>query len=339
MIAEPQIDVKEFLCRDFSGSLVKKANKLFKSNFQNAFRNNSVKLLLVFLLSFGLACSGLSQSLNAKNEEIVCTVYPLYVVSRELLKGTDHRVGLIVSEDYGCPHHYSLSPGNLRGLQNAKALVINGLGFEPFTGKLMQEFPHLKLIEANLNASCLPSLDSPQVPNPHVFSYPNGLKLIIENISNGLIELYKSEENVISKNRSRIETPLSEAEKAWEAAALEMASTPVFITHDSLSYAARALKLRIIGKLEFESENEGEPSAGEILKKIDEARKEGVRVILVDDQEKGKIAATVSRETGIPIVFWNVFAAKKPGASDDPAQIFIENIRVLRKTMGLPPKE
>ena len=63
---------------------------------------------------------------------IVATSYPVYMLTKELAKGTEHTVTLLVKDSVSCLHDYTLTTNDMKLLESADVLVMNGAGLEDF---------------------------------------------------------------------------------------------------------------------------------------------------------------------------------------------------------------
>ena len=78
--------------------------------------------LMVFLLT---------SAALAESATVVCSFYPLRVFAENVLKDVpDVELQTLAPAGTGCLHDFQLLPGDLRALQGARCLIINGAGME-----------------------------------------------------------------------------------------------------------------------------------------------------------------------------------------------------------------
>ncbi len=251
------------------------------------------------------------------------------------MSGTGVRVSLLLPSEIGCPHHYSLTPGDLNKLMSADLVVLNGLGFEPFLEKVILELGRNKILDLSKDSAFISNEENPSIPNPHIFSTPSGLISMANNLGHNLESRFPVNKAGIRYNLAKISKALISIAETWASESMELASTPVIITHESLAYSVRDLKLEVVGKLGFQEEEGREPSAGEMIAMTNLVREKRPRAILCDDQHPDISALTLSKETGVPIINWNTLVAGPLAAPENyAADKFRENIAVLKMTLA-----
>ena len=55
----------------------------------------------------------------------------------------------------GCLHDYQLTPQDLKTLENADILIINGAGMESFLDDIISQYPNLEIIDASSGLNLL----------------------------------------------------------------------------------------------------------------------------------------------------------------------------------------
>ncbi|HNV72126.1 MAG TPA: metal ABC transporter substrate-binding protein, partial [Candidatus Ozemobacteraceae bacterium] len=219
-----------------------------------------------------------------------------------LASGTTLRVDLLNPAELGCPHHHTLTPGDLLKVQGGGVIAAIGVGYEPYLERIRAAVPQVKIMEIASGAPLLPAVDVESEPfgNPHLFTCPSGLAHLTRALAKRMREYAVAEQSIISHNESEVVKQLGQMEVEWQGIADSIVSMPVIVTHDSLDYLCRDLGLGIVARLE-ESEGEGLSVARLLALKRDVSQK-GVRAILVDSQHETKAAATIARETGVPVL-------------------------------------
>ena len=105
-----------------------------------------LKYFVFILVSFQLYGSDISN-----NKKVVITsFYPIQIMALNLLKGIkDIDVISIAKEETGCLHNYQLTPNDLKKIDQASALLINGAGMEPFIEKIKNRYKNLPIIDSS----------------------------------------------------------------------------------------------------------------------------------------------------------------------------------------------
>ncbi|MFZ2958340.1 MAG: metal ABC transporter substrate-binding protein [Candidatus Ozemobacteraceae bacterium] len=249
---------------------------------------------------------------------ILCSVFPVFALAKEIASGASLPVELLLPADLGCPHQYSLTPGDFRRITQARVLILNGLRFEPFLERLTQDVPDLPRIVCASGVFTIPSVDEPDEVNAHVFTTPSGLRNMGANMASQLAILDPSQADLYKKNARRFEARLDEIEKQFTELAVKTASVPVLLTHDSLDYLAKDLHLRVLARLGGGGDGEsGEVSAKRMAEVSELIRREKPAAILVDGRETPPMAATLVRETGIRLIHLPLLTSGESSPSAD----------------------
>lgn len=118
-----------------------------------------MKKKLMLLLSSMLIisiCSVLITYMMNKTEEnsedytIVTSFYPMYVLAKNIIGDADG-INLVNLTDYqsGCLHDYQLTTADMKRLENADLLIMNGGGMESFIQDIVESYPELQVINAS----------------------------------------------------------------------------------------------------------------------------------------------------------------------------------------------
>ncbi len=106
-------------------------------------------------------------------QNVLCSTFPMVQLTRNVTQGREGvTVQLLLPAALGCPHHYSLTPQDMRKLASADVFVINGLGMEEFLGAPVEQANrNLIVVDSSAGisdvmnyAEDLPPPDSTQLP-------------------------------------------------------------------------------------------------------------------------------------------------------------------------------
>lgn len=258
-------------------------------------------LTLIFLLLFLSACG--NQTMKGEtgkttvpdNVVIVTTFYPIYIEAANVTKNIPGiKLINLAPPTAGCLHNYQLNPEDLKKLDEADILVINGAGMEDFMDKIISQLPKLKIIDASKDIHLIKNQDGTY--NPHVWvSITNAIKQV-ENIGEQLAILDPIRADRYAANTEAYTTKLANLRFRMHQAIDNVDRRDVIVFHDAFPYFAREFKLNIISVIE--SEPGAEPSAAELSETIRIAKETGTRVIFTEPQYQARSAETVARETG-----------------------------------------
>ncbi len=91
-----------------------------------------MKLIQWVLCALAMALL-LPEGAQARELRVTATTFPIQQLLRQVTQGRDGlRVALLIPAQAGCPHDYMMTPADMRTLEHADVLVLNGLGMEDF---------------------------------------------------------------------------------------------------------------------------------------------------------------------------------------------------------------
>ena len=120
--------------------------------------------LITLLISTSLLFVGCnkpsSNTANINNNDdslnIVTSFYPLYISTINITKDVPNvNVINMTKSQTGCLHDYQLTPQDLKTLEKADILVINGAGMESFLDSIISQYPNLQIIDATKGLNLL----------------------------------------------------------------------------------------------------------------------------------------------------------------------------------------
>ena len=291
-------------------------------------RSSLFALLLAFICAAALPFHATAAAVSGTR--VLCSVFPVYSIALELVRGTDIQVDLLLPADLGCPHNYALTPTDLKKMGDADALFCIGLGFEPFVDRIPQSASLTPYFMAK-DFSTLPSFGGSQ-ENAHIFTTPKGVSHLATSIAEALTKVFPANTTLVKANEQKFLALVAAYDRDWSAAAERFSGTPVLLAQDSLDYIAQDLHLKILGHIE--SGDTANLSAKEMLELAALIRNKHPVAILVDSQTSSPAAETLSQETNIPIVPLDTLAR---GPAFPPeghaAKVLADNLELL--TAGL----
>lgn len=262
----------------------------------------------------------------AETTTIAASFYPMYIFTLNVAKDIpDVRVIDMTKPTTGCLHDYTVTPEDMKNLEGAKYLVINGAGMESFMDKVVQQFPDLKVIES-IKGIPLIKGDGDEGDNPHVWvSISNAIQQV-RNIGEQLAALDPAHSEAYKKNVDQYVEKL-EAQKDKMHQALDGIKNRDIVTfHEAFPYFAQEFKLNIAGVIEREPGSE--PNPQELAETINEVKALNVKALFAEPQYSAKAADTIAKETGAK-VFTLDPAVTGPMEADAYITIMDSNLKTL----------
>lgn len=282
--------------------------------------------ILLLLLCFAPGALGRA---GAQPTRVLCSFYPMYVMTLNVVGDTpDVEVECMTEPFVGCLHDYQLTTANLKALTRANIFVANGGGMETFA-KAVEQSPHLKIIEASRGMKL--AFDN----NPHIWVSVGGAMGETKNIAQGLAAADPAHASDYERNAAAYVERLEKLRAKMHAALDEIKGRKIITFHEAFPYFASELHLDIVGVVEREPGSQ--PSAGELAKTIELARRSHVNALFAEPQYPSDIAEIIHRETGVPVSILDpaVTGPREPAqARDSYIETMERNLKVLVQALS-----
>ncbi len=301
--------------------------------------------LLTFLLLFIGPVPVQSAATKSKRDlRILASFLPVHIFVRNVVQGIPGvSVELMLPPGTGCPHDYTLTPGDLKKIASSSILVINGLGIEQFVGRaVLAANPDIKIIDASQGIRPLAAEESHKhngneyhhgQANAHVWMSPTLAVLQINNIAKSLAAIDPKNSELYRKNAAHYVTRLQKLVSEFKGKATMINKRKVVASHNVFDYLASDLGLTVVAYIE---ENSGQsPSAGRLNTLIHTIRKEKVAAILAEKQYPLRLAQVLSHETGVPVyVLDPLTTAQGAVGLDYYEKAMHANLAIIQKALG-----
>ena len=296
-------------------------------------------LLLLVLCSLFFAACGTQKKQEKDTLTVVTSFYPIYLLAREITEGAE-RITLenMAQPQTGCLHDYELTVSDMRLLEQADVLLINGGGMESFLSQAMEQYPQLRIVDTSAGISFLTEEEHETEEehahehehehgedNAHIWLSPKRAAQQAENIATALADLDESEAALFAKNaadfRKETDELLEEAERAGLPQGMSVA-----IFHEGFAYFAELFRMETV--LGIFTDEYQIPSALELAEATEEieahrirffltpagdsyaellAREAGERVIVLDaltDETEGNYTERMRRNLAAIVQYW-----------------------------------
>ncbi len=290
------------------------------------------KMMTVLFLSIfaGICPAAVTAAPYAKPFKIVASFYPVYIMTLNVIRGVPGAsVTCLATPMTGCLHDYSLTTGDMRALEDAQLVAVNGAGMEPFLEKIAQQFPHLTVTEL---ASGIPLIEDPDGggPNPHVWVNPRDAAVAVRNLAGALAKADPAHADLYRQNAADYISKLEKLAQEMHAALDRYRGTPVVMLHESFAYLARELGLRVVAVIQHDPGSE--PGAGDLIEAISQIKLTGARIIFSEPQYSDRAAQTIAREAGVSLYELDsaVTGPEEAGAYLDAMK---KNVEVLKTAL------
>jgi len=251
---------------------------------------------------------------------IVTSFYPMYIFTKNIAKDIDGiKVINMAEPKTGCLHDYQMTPADMKKVERADIMVINGAGLESFIEKIIKERPQLKIIEATEGVELLEDENFHESENgeedeheeeskhghhdhnvnAHVWVSISGAIAEVKNIAEQLAAIDPDNAEKYRSNTEEYVKKLETQRDKMLNALKDIENRNIVTFHEAFPYFAKEFDLNVVEVIE--TEEGSTPSAGELADKIKRIKESNVKALFTDPENVGNIVQTVSRETGIKV--------------------------------------
>lgn len=266
-------------------------------------------LLLLALSMLLVGCGGNTDKTEEKEKlQVVTSFYPIYLLAREITEGAEEvELKNMAQPQTGCLHDYELTISDMKLLEGADVLIINGGGMENFLGQVYERYPELVVVDTSLGVDLLVEeghhhhegepeeehAGHAHEGNPHSWLSPKRAAQQALMIEWALRELDPAEEGLFQRNLEEFEeAAYALEEKAHAIGIPEGEYAAVF--HEGFAYLAELFHMEVVCGI-FADEYQM-PSARELAEATEEARGHGVRFFLTAADNGRIYAETLAAE-------------------------------------------
>ena len=237
---------------------------------------------------------------------VLATTYPAYLFTTAVTEGAGGvEVDLLVNQPTSCLHDYTLTVTDMKAVQRADVIVMNGAGLEDFLADALAG-SEAAVIDCSAGLDLFPAQGHEghhhdTLYDPHIWMDPSYAARMVEAIVQGLSALDSGGADLFRLNGDLAQQTLAGAAADWTGALEPWQGRSIITFHDGFQYFASFLGLDIYKAIE---EEEGATvSARELKEIIGLLRQEGPGNIPIFTEVNGSTASaeTIAREVGCQV--------------------------------------
>lgn len=275
-----------------------------------------MKKLLSLALLFALLCTGCSGT-AAREEDgrihILATTYPVYLFTTAITEGMASeegggvvKVDLLVNEPVSCLHDYTLTVNDMKAIERADIVIMNGAGLEDFMADALAQTDAvvidcskgIELLEACHDHDDHAGHDHEHEYDPHIWMSPANAIQMCANIAAGLSE-YEGTWSAYYAENLAAATALMEPWAARRDKLSTLEQNNLITFHDGFQYFAADSGLNLLKSIEEEEGSEA--SAAEIKEIVALIEEYRIPAIFVEKNGSDSTAQAIARETGVAV--------------------------------------
>ena len=283
--------------------------------------------LLALLLSIALLFSFAGCSTAESSATIAATTLPIYDFTTQLCQGTDISVSRLVTQSVSCLHDYTLNVNQMRAIECAQVVIINGAGLESFLDDAL--FGAKCVIDASIGICAEEHQhdhdhnDHHHETDPHFWLSPEKAKMMVQNIYSGLINKYPQYSKTFQENFTVLNTKLDALQDYGNNKLSNLTTRKLITFHDGFQHFADSFNLEILKAIEEESGSEA--SASELFEIIELVESNELPAIFIEKNGANAAAGIISAETGS-----NVYALDMAMSGNSYFESMYHNINTIQ---------
>lgn len=267
---------------------------------------------LALALSLLSGCnSGGGDTSNGTELTLVATTYPVYLCASALTQNVEGvRVERLNTGSVSCLHDYTLSVNDMKKLEGADLIAVNGVGLDDFMEDALSRSSAgvvdcsqgVKLLEnpAHLHQEGEDDHDHGHY-DPHYWMDPENLTVVVDNLAAALTAADAAHADTYQANAETCRTQLLSWDETFgemlEDCPAEISGLVTF--HNGFQYFAAAYGLPLLESIEEEAGSEA--SAREIVEITGLVNGLNLPVIFTERNGSDATARAISRETGCAV--------------------------------------
>ena len=269
------------------------------------------RILLGIILC--LIFTGVSYTQENKKINVAVTILPQVEFVKRV--GGDKVKVTVMIPPGASPHTYEPKPSQLREISKAKmyAKVGSGIEFElAWMDKIASINKKMLIVDCSKGIKLIDN-------DPHIWLSPGNVKIMVENIYQGLIKIDPVNKEYYWKNREKYLKKLDKLDKEITQVLSGMKNRKIMVYHPAWGYFCREYNLK-----QIPIEREGKkPTPQGIASLIKEAEAKNIKIIFASPQFSTKSAEVIAREIGGKVVL-----------IDPLAENYLENMRKVAKVFA-----
>lgn len=254
-------------------------------------------LLLTLLMTSALA------------ETVVTSFYPIYLFALNLTAGIEEiTVSNLAPQGTGCLHDYQLSIRDMKALNQADVLLVNGAGMESYLTRVIESFPELPVVDASVGIELMAADghtdheghdDADHEYNAHIWLDVGNAMQMVDNLAEGLKAALPDQAEAIEGNRAAYVARLEALDGELTEAIAALTKKDIVTFHEAFPYFARRYGLNVAAVVTREPGDALSPR--ELATLVAQLKELGCPPLFTEPQYDDLAAETLQKETGAPM--------------------------------------
>lgn len=308
------------------------------------------KRFLSLMLSAMLLLTACGQTPPAQQADddtltIVATTYPIYLFANFVVGDVEGvEVLRLDTGSTSCLHDYNLTVNDMKKIEKADVIAMNGVGLEEFMEDALSSSDALVIdcsegVELLENASHHHDEDDHSHDghdhghfDPHYWMDPMNVHVMARNLADGLIELQPEHAQRYESNYEDAEVFFRTLNHNLEQMVQDVEITGLITFHDGFQYFAHAYDLPLLESIEEEAGSEA--SAKEITEITELVKEHEIPVIFTEVNGSDATANAIARETGCAVARLTMLMSPVEGTIEDYRKGMLANMEAVIHGFG-----
>ena len=279
-------------------------------------------LLLILLVLFLTGCT------QEKPTQIVASTLPVYDFTSALCEGTGISVSRLVTEEVSCLHDYTVQVSQMRAVESAQVVILNGAGLEDFLTDVLKNAKQVIDASEGVELDCGHHHEGhSHEHDPHIWLSPENAKEMCKTSCTELTALYPAYKAQFEGNLQSLLEQLNTLQLYGETELQSLKTRDLITFHDGFSYFAESFDLHILKAVEEESGSEA--SAKELIAIIDLVDSSTLPAVFTEKNGSTAAAEVIAAETGA-----KVYALDMAMGGSSYFETMYHNIRTVKEALG-----
>lgn len=295
-----------------------------------------MKRVLIFFLVFAALLAGCVS--HTAPAPIAATTLPVWEFTSRLCQGTQLQVARLVTENVSCLHDYTLQVSQMRAIEEADMIIMNGAGLEGFLDDVLTDARQLTDASAGITLLCPTAEhdhedhhghnhDHTHNQDSHIWLSPKNAMDMAVNIFEALCTQYPEYASIFETNLQELLSDLHALQSYGEVQLASLSCREIITFHDGFAYFTDCFGLTILEAVEEESGSEA--SAQELIHLIDLVRQHELPAIFTEVNGSVSAASIIAAETGAA-----VYTLDMAMAGESYFDAMYHNIDTIKEALG-----
>lgn len=287
-----------------------------------------ISAVILCLLSFSIAACTRIKPVTENDFVILTSFYPVYIIAKNVAADVSGvQVKNMTPPVTGCLHDYTITGEDMRKIEQASILLINGAGMESFMQKVFEQYPAKKT--ASLSEGLVLIVNN-NTPNPHVWVSISNAVVMTQSCARILSAADPAHAEQYNKNSQVYQKKLLVLKERMAKELAPFKGKKIVTFHEAFPYFAREYGFEIIAVVEREPGSE--PSAKELAETMQLVKRLNIKALFAEPQYPASAAETIARETGSHVYTLDP-AVIGPDSHDAYLEIMAKNLSVLKDAL------